>query len=96
MNVVNRFSKHNTEFHENPSSKSQYVPQEQKDGRTDRPKADMKQLIVAFRNFAKVPKNNCFVAQYMYLALQCAQKNKGCLGLPQKIRLKLNTKHLRV
>ena len=41
----------NINFHENPSSGSRVFPY----GRTDR-RTDMK-LIVAFRNFARVPKN---------------------------------------
>jgi len=38
-------------FYENPSSGSRVVPWGRTDGRTD-----MKQLLVAFRNFAKTPK----------------------------------------
>jgi hypothetical protein len=41
----------NIQFLENPSIGSRVVPCEQKDGRTD-----MTKLIVAFRNFAKAPK----------------------------------------
>jgi len=47
--------------------------------RTDR-QEDTKKLTVAFRNFAKAPKNNCFNVQFVYLSQQCAQKNEGCLG----------------
>jgi hypothetical protein len=39
-------------FHENPFSGIRVVPREQTDGQTD-----MTKLIVAFRNFAKTPKN---------------------------------------
>ena len=42
----------NIKFHENSSSVSQVVPCDQTDGGTD-----MTALIVAFRNFAKTPKN---------------------------------------
>jgi len=42
----------NFKFHENPSSGSWVVPC----GRTDR-RTDMTKLIVAFRNFAKAPKD---------------------------------------
>jgi hypothetical protein len=42
----------NIKFHENPSSGSLVVPRRQRDGWTD-----MTKLIVAFRNFAKEPKN---------------------------------------
>jgi hypothetical protein len=47
----------NTEFHENPSSESRVVPCGQKGGRTD-----MTKRTVAFRNFAKAPKNYSFLA----------------------------------
>jgi len=42
-------------FHENPSSRSRVVPPGRTDGRKDR-QTDMTKLIVAFRNFAKAPK----------------------------------------
>jgi len=42
----------NIKFHENLSSGSRVVPC----GRTDR-RTDMAKLIVAFRNFAKAPRN---------------------------------------
>ena len=48
---------HNTKFHKNPSSGSRVVPGEQMDGQTD-----MTKLIVAFRDFAKAPKNECWRA----------------------------------
>ena len=51
--ISEKFS--NTIFHENPSSGSRVVPC----GRTDR-RTDMTKLVVAFRNFAKVPKNPTF------------------------------------
>ena len=46
-------------------------------GRTDR-QTDMKELIVASRNFANAPKNNCFDVQCVYLAQHSAQKNDIC------------------
>ena len=42
----------NIKFHEDPSSGSQVIPR----GRTDK-RAEMTMLILAFRNFAKAPKN---------------------------------------
>ena len=42
----------NIKFHENPFSGIRVVPCGQTDGRTE-----MTKLIVAFRNFAKAPKN---------------------------------------
>jgi hypothetical protein len=48
------FEKHSDiKFHENPSSGSQDLPCRQTDGRA----ADMMKLTVAFRKFAKAPKN---------------------------------------
>ena len=52
-------------------------------GRTDW-QADMKKLVVAFRNFVNAPENNCFVVPCVCLAQQCAQKSEWCLGWPQK------------
>jgi len=45
----------NTEFYENPSGGSRVVPCGQRDGQTNR-RSDRTKLIVAFRNFANVPK----------------------------------------
>ena len=47
----------NIKFHENPSSRSRVVPCRQTDG----PKTDIMQLIVALRNFAKVPTSDCLM-----------------------------------
>jgi len=44
-------------FRENPSSGSRVVPCGRTDGQTGR-RADMKKLIVAFRDIAKVPKKS--------------------------------------
>jgi hypothetical protein len=46
-------------FHENPSSVSQAVPYGRTDGHTD-----MKNLTVAFRNFAKAPKTYSNIQQF--------------------------------
>jgi hypothetical protein len=45
----------NIKFHENPSSGSRVFPCKQTHRQTDE-KTDMTKLIVAFRNFANVPK----------------------------------------
>ena len=45
----------NIKFHENRSSMSQVVPCVRTDGRTDSWTADMRMLIVTFRNFANAP-----------------------------------------
>jgi hypothetical protein len=45
-----------TKFNENSSSESRVFPREQT-GRQADGKTDMMKLIVAFRNFAKAPKN---------------------------------------
>ena len=44
-------------FHENPSSGSRVDPCGRMDGWMDRRRTNMKKLIVAFRNFAKVAEN---------------------------------------
>ena len=49
-------------FHENPSNGSRFVPCGRTDGRTDR-QTDMMKLIVVFRNFANIPKNQIPVHQ---------------------------------
>jgi hypothetical protein len=51
LHALDRFSK-NIKFHENPSSRSRFVPC----GETDERK-NMTKLTVDFRNFAKAPKN---------------------------------------
>jgi hypothetical protein len=54
--ILEKFS--NLKFHENPSSCSRVVPC----GRTD-----MKELIVAFRNFANAPKKNSLYDYHVHL-----------------------------
>ena len=55
LNFLNRlFEIHsNIKFHENPSSRSRFVPCGQTDGRTE-----MTKLILAFRKFSKAPNAN--------------------------------------
>jgi len=50
-------------FDENPSNGSRVVPCGPTDGRTD-----ITKLIVAFRNFAKGPKNTIIYGVFFYLA----------------------------
>jgi hypothetical protein len=50
-------------FHENPSSGSWVNPCGRTDGRTD-----MVELIVAFRNFTKTPKNRCVTHGRLFLS----------------------------
>ena len=52
--ILEKFS--NTKFHENPFSGSRVVPCGPTDRRTG-VQTDMTKLIVAFRNFANMPKN---------------------------------------
>ena len=59
-----------SKLHQNPSSGSGVVPCRRTDGRTDGPtdgrtdrQTDMTELIVAFRNFANVPKTSVPTSQ---------------------------------
>ena len=48
-------------FHENPSSRRRVVPCGRMDGQTD-----MTKLIVAFRNFANLPRKAQYACQIMF------------------------------
>ena len=71
--ILEKYS--NVKFHENPYNVSRDLPCGQTDGWTDG-QTDMRNLIVAFSNFASASKNDYFLIvdhSYLRISFRCSQ-----------------------